>query len=107
MKKNRKFDSMVLKTGHGVLAVSSAALALAGLGTTAVQAHGFVGDRFFPPTMATDDPFATDELLLPSLSYFKSAGSPATGVTDGGFEFDKEIFPRFALGISGDYLHLE
>lgn len=73
----------------------------------AAHGHGFVGDRFFPPTIATDDPFATDELLLPSVSYFKSpasGGSPATGTTDVGFEFDKEIFPKFALGISGDYL---
>src|SRR5271154_122505 len=71
-------------------------------------AHGFVGDRFFPPTIATDDPFATDELLLPSVSYFRSPagdGSPAVGTTDIGFEFDKEIFPKFALGISGDYLY--
>jgi hypothetical protein len=107
MKKNKNFDSTVLKSGHGWLAVSGVVFAVVGLGGAKAPAHGFVGDRFFPPTIATDDPFATDELLLPSVSYFKSAGSPATGVTDGGFEFDKEIFPHFALGISGDYLHLE
>jgi hypothetical protein len=47
-------------------------------------------------------------LLLPSVSYFRSpAGDvgPAVGTTDIGFEFDKEIFPKFALGISGDYLY--
>jgi len=74
-----------------------------------VHAHGIVGDRFFPPTIATDDPFATDELMLPSVSYIKTPagdGSPAVGTTDVAFEFDKEIFPRFALGISGDWLHL-
>lgn len=87
------------------MAVSSAVFAVAGLGAVSAQAHGFVGDRFFPPTISTDDPFATDELLFPSVSYFKSAGDPATATIDGGFEFDKEIFPRFALGISGDYLH--
>jgi hypothetical protein len=83
------------------------ALATVFLTTATAHAHGFVGDRFFPPTISTDDPFATDELLLPSLSYFKSPGSPATATTDGGFEFDKEIFPNFALGISGDYLNLK
>ena len=87
--------------------VSGAVLAVISFGAANIQAHGFVGDRFFPPTIATDDPFATDELLLPSVSYFKGAGSPSTATTDGGFEFDKEIFPHFALGISGDYLHLK
>ena len=28
-------------------------------------AHGFAGDRFFPPTITTDDPFAADELAQP------------------------------------------
>ena len=35
-----------------------------------VLAHGFIGDRFFPPTLATDDPFAVDELSLPSVTAF-------------------------------------
>jgi hypothetical protein len=103
--KKYKFNSTVL---NGLLAASSAVMAVVGLGTATVHAHGFVGDRFFPPTIATDDPFATDELLLPSGSYFKSAagdGSPAVGTTDIGFEFDKEIFPKFALGVSGDWLN--
>lgn len=86
----------------------SAVFTIVGFGALSAGAHGIVGDRFFPPTIATDDPFATDELLLPSVSYFKSpagGGSPATATTDVGFEFDKEIFPKFALGISGDWLH--
>jgi hypothetical protein len=105
--KNLKMKSAVLKTGGNVAKASGAVLAMIGLSVATAHAHGFVGDRFFPPTIATDDPFATDELLLPSVSYFKSAGSPPTGTTDGGFEFDKEILPHFALGISGDYLHVK
>ena len=31
--------------------------------TNHANAHGFEGDRFFPPTVTTDDPFATDEFL--------------------------------------------
>jgi len=107
MKNKNNLAMSVLKTGRNPLIVSGAVMAAMGFGTAIIHAHGFVGDRFFPPTIATDDPFATDELLLPSVSYFKSAGSPPTGTTDGGFEFDKEIFPHFALGIAGDYLHLK
>jgi hypothetical protein len=106
MKINKKFDSTVMKTGRGRLAVSGGVLTGLVLVAATAHAHGFVGDRFFPPTIATDDPFATDELLLPSVSYFNS-GSPATATTDGGFEFDKEILPHFALGISGDYLNVK
>ena len=98
----------VFKPGRRAWAVSGAVLAILNFGTAAMQAHGFEGDRFFPPTIATDDPFATDELLLPSASYIRSPagdGNPAVGTTDIGFEFDKEIFPKFALGISGDYLY--
>ena len=30
-------------------------------------AHGFAGSRFFPATIATDDPFVADELALPTI----------------------------------------
>jgi hypothetical protein len=71
------------------------------------SAHGILGDRFFPPTLATDDPFAVDELALPKLSYVKNAGDDSglsTREFDAGFEFDKEIFPYFAVGVSQDYV---
>ena len=41
---------------------------------TPAQAHGFEGDRFFPPTIQTDDPFATDEFSLG----FQSTGNIST-----------------------------
>jgi len=70
-------------------------------------AHGFVGDRFFPPTIQTDDPFATDELST-TVQSFKNYGGSAPGSfstreLDVTTEFDKEIFPKFALGISDTY----
>lgn len=105
--KNREQHSAIWKAGIRASRLPGIVVSVIGVGTVMAHAHGFVGDRFFPPTITTDDPFATDELLLPSVSYFKSAGSPPTATTDGGFEFDKEIFPHFALGISGDYLHLK
>jgi hypothetical protein len=101
MKKTKK-SFAVIQCRKSLLAVSSAACVISGLGMCHAPAHGFEGDYFFPPTISTDDPFATDELLLPSVSYLKSDGVTTTDI---GFEFDKEIFPKFALGISGDYLY--
>lgn len=74
-----------------------------------LNAHGFEGDRFFPPTIATEDPFATDELSfgLSSFNNPPSDDSPKTRELDVTGEFDKEIFPGFALGISGTYINLE
>jgi hypothetical protein len=106
MRNRRKFA--VLQFEPRPAAVAGAILVALGGGAIPAQAHGFVGDRFFPPTIATDDPFATDELLLPAISHFKSpgdAGVPPVTTTDVAFEFDKEIFPKFALGINGDWLN--
>jgi hypothetical protein len=69
-------------------------------------AHGFAGDRFFPPTLTTDDPFATDELAFPTISTVRNPGDdggPSTRVSTVSFEFDKEILPRLAVGIEEDY----
>jgi hypothetical protein len=89
--------------------VSTAVLALFSL-TTKLRAHGFEGDRFFPPTIQTEDPFAVDELSLPVVSVFHNpAGEdgPKTREIDLSVEFDKEIFPKFALGISATYIVLQ
>jgi hypothetical protein len=69
----------------------------AAFGPTAA-AHGFAGSRFFPATMATDDPFVAEELSLPTVSGFRdSDGTRTTEITidiakritrDFGFEFE-------------------
>ncbi len=107
MKKRKGLRLLFGKTRFSRWLVSGTIFTTIGLATTSALAHGFAGDRFFPPTIQTDDPFASDELLLPSVSYFKdpaSSGSPATGVTDIGWDFSKEIIPHLAIGVSGDYL---
>src|ERR1700689_4810430 len=38
-----------------------AAAAFAALAAADATAHGFAGDRFFPATILTDDPFVADE----------------------------------------------
>ncbi len=32
------------------------------------MAHGFAGDRFFPATILTDDPFVANEISLPTVT---------------------------------------
>jgi hypothetical protein len=87
-----------------------AAAALCGnLTPRAALAHGFEGDRFFPPTIQTDDPFATDELSFPNVQLFQNPPDPGGSKTrevDIGAEFDKEILPDFSLGISSAYTTL-
>jgi hypothetical protein len=72
--------------------------------TSITSAHGFVGDRFFPPTISTDDPFAVDEFALPTISYFRNDGEQGNQEIDAGWEFDKEIIPHFAVGVSNNYI---
>ena len=70
----------------GLIAVSSAA-----------SAHGVVGARFFPATIASDDPFAADELALPTLSTFRHLEDGATVTeTAAEFEWSKTIVKGFA-----------
>jgi hypothetical protein len=91
---------------------TGAALICAGtllITSTHLKAHGFEGDRFFPPTIQTDDPFATDEFSLTYQTFNNPASDdgPKTREIDASAEFDKEIFPKFAVGISATYLNLE
>jgi hypothetical protein len=79
------------------------------LAPAVAHGHGFEGDRFFPPTIQTDDPFATDEFSVGFQSFNNppdSDGDPKTREIDVSSEFDKEIFPKFALGISGTNINL-
>ena len=80
------------------------------LSVSGLHAHGFEGDRFFPPTIQTDDPFAVDEFSVQASSFNNPSGSdgtPKAREVEVSSEFDKEIFPKFALGISGTYINLD
>lgn len=55
-------------------------------------AHGVVGERFFPATISTDDPFAADELALPTITSFNHE-------TDLDVDYSKSILPGFAIGV--------
>jgi hypothetical protein len=70
---------------------ASLGVMLAWFGTPAF-AHGVIGQRFFPATISTDDPFAADEMALPTITSFDHE-------TDVDFDYSKSIFPGFAIGI--------
>jgi hypothetical protein len=73
-------------------------------GSPAVWAHGFAGPRFFPATIATDDPFVADELALPTVGFVKDEGDVKT-ITYAA-DFAKRITSNFALEIGASYVQL-
>jgi hypothetical protein len=62
----------------------------------ASDAHGIVGARFFPATITTDDPFAADEMALPTITAFAHE-------TDYDFDYAKSILPGFAVSLGIGY----
>jgi hypothetical protein len=87
-----------------VLAASSSLVA-----TESASAHGFAGKRFFPATLATDDPFVADELSLPTIAYSKqgaSGDSPATRETDFSVDVSKRITENLGVGFGATYKQL-
>ena len=72
-------------------------------------AHGFAGQRFFPTTLAVDDPFVSDELSF-LLRHVKEPGKgeePATVSTEIAAEYMKRLTPRLGLSLGGSFLHLD
>jgi hypothetical protein len=81
-------------------------LALAGLATaftTDAFAHCFVGPRFFPATLATDDPCVADEMSLPTVSWSQTADVPPASQLDLEFDFSKRITENFGVTVSQDW----
>lgn len=84
---------------RSTFAFCSAAAVLSVLPCAAL-AHGFVGQRFFPATIATDDPFVADELSLPTLTSVRRNASddgPASKQTTIAVDVSKRITPDFGL----------
>ena len=88
----------------------SRALALALLfvplaGSTAL-AHCFVGSRFFPATLATDDPCVADEMSLPTVMWSRTADSPPATEWDISAELSKRITENFGISIGDTWTHI-
>jgi hypothetical protein len=101
----RSAPSMTIKVP--LLAVLVAASSL--VAPEPVSAHGFAGKRFFPATLATDDPFVADELSLPTIAYSKqpaSEESPATRETDFSIDVSKRVTENLGIGFGATYKRL-
>jgi hypothetical protein len=88
------------------LAATALLLAVAPPSVFPAAAHGVVGKRFFPATLAIDDPFVADELSLPTVSTARSnatADEPSTRETEISAEFAKRLTPELGFSIEDDY----
>jgi hypothetical protein len=109
------FSSSVLRVRTRVIGHLPvvAAIAAACAGTIVAEhafAHGFAGKRFFPATLATDDPFVADELSLPTISRRKTRANgdePATTETSGSVDVTKRVTPNLGIGLGATYLRLQ
>ncbi len=90
--------------------VGALALALSLTTLEHAQAHGLIGKRFFPATLATDDPFVADELSLPTISYLKlrgTADAPPTKQIDLSGELSKRLSPDLGISLAGTFTMLD
>ncbi len=86
---------------RGTIAASVAAFLP---GATAL-AHGFAGDRFFPATILTDDPFVADEASLPTVT-LDPTQSDGSREFDLGSDLSSLITPSWDFTLSSDWAHI-
>jgi hypothetical protein len=80
------------------------------LSAAPAAAHGLAGKRFFPATLATDDPFVADELSLPTIeSRRMPAGGDEPVTRETGFAVDasKRITENLGIGFGATYKVLQ
>src|SRR2546421_7184281 len=90
-----------MRASHGLLA-AVVVLILPGQ----VMAHGFAGKRFFPATLATDDPFVADELSLPTISSIVTRDEGGTRDTELSVDIAKRITPNFCIDAGATFIML-
>src|ERR1700738_5009383 len=93
------FNYLLLKRSLFVSAFITTAVAWPNLSF----AHGFAGARFFPATLATDDPFVADELSLPTFKAIRQPGSPPTTTYNFSGDISKRITKDFGISFGGGY----
>lgn len=87
------------------LTLIAVATACVGSLSTGANGHGFAGDRFFPATILTDDPFVADEMSLPTVTFNPSAND-GSKETDIGFDLSKRVTPNLGLTVHEQWMHI-
>jgi hypothetical protein len=73
---------------------------------SAALAHGFAGDRFFPATILTDDPFVAEEASLPTVTLNPTA-SDGTRQLDLDTDLSMLITPSWDFTLGTGWTHLK
>lgn len=87
----------------GLAALAAAATTLS---ATEASAHGFAGDRFFPATILTDDPFVADEMSLPTVTR-NPTGSDGSQEIDIGVDLAKRITPNIGITLHDQWQYVQ
>src|SRR5262249_56158181 len=95
---SRQWRIFMLRSSSCSRAIALALLFVAVSGAEAL-AHCFAGARFFPATLATDDPCVADELSLPTVQWSKTGDVPAATEWDISVDFAKRITEDFGLTV--------
>ena len=99
-----------LTVARKVLRAAALSVAWLNLSMPSAFGHGFSGQRFFPATLVTDDPFVADELSLPTVSTSNNAASgdsPVTRETDVSVDVAKRITRDLGIEIGRGWRYLK
>ena len=90
----------------GAVAATVLAVLFAALPLSRAQAHCFVGARFLPATLVTDDPCVADEMSIPTFDWFKTADNPPANQVDLSVDFSKRITQDFGVTVSSTWTQI-
>ena len=74
--------------------------------STDTFAHGFAGDRFFPATILTDDPFVADEMSLPTVTR-NPTGPDGSQQLDFDVDIAKRLTPNLGIQLGTTWSRLQ
>jgi hypothetical protein len=101
----KSFSHLFFEARKGAAVIAAAWFVV--LPSETASAHGFAGSRFFPATLATDDPLVNDELSLPTVSSVVSPDDGGTRDTEFSVDIAKRITPNFGVEIGERFIDLK